>query len=47
MFAGTASGDFACFQIKHKLIVFVQNVCAMGVTDIVAINEDKVDGMPV
>lgn len=42
LFAGTQSGDFTCFQLKHKLIVFVQNVCAMGVTQIVCVSEDKV-----
>jgi len=26
LFAGTVSGDFVSFQIKHKLLVFVQNV---------------------
>jgi WD40 repeat protein len=26
LFAGTRSGDFVSFQIKHKLLVFVQNV---------------------
>lgn len=42
LFAGTASGDFVSFQIKHKLLVFVQNVCAQGVKCIVAVSEDKV-----
>jgi WD40 repeat protein len=32
LFAGTRSGDFVSFQLKHKLLVFVQNVCAQGVT---------------
>lgn len=42
LYAGTASGDFVSFQIKHKLLVFVQNVCAQGVTCITAVSEDKV-----
>ena len=42
LFAGTASGDFVSFQIKHKLLVFVQNVCAQGVTCIASVSEDKV-----
>ena len=42
LFAGTASGDFVSFQIKHKLLVFVQNVCAQGVKCITAVSEDKV-----
>jgi len=42
LFAGTKSGDFVSFQIKHKLLVFVQNVCAQGVTCITAVSEDKV-----
>lgn len=28
--------------MKHKMIVFVQNVCAQGVTQIVAVSEDKI-----
>ena len=28
LFGGTLSGDFVSFQMKHKMIVFVQNVCA-------------------
>ena len=42
LFAGTKSGDFVSFQIKHKLLVFVQNVCAQGVTCITAVSEDKI-----
>lgn len=42
LFAGTKSGDFVSFQIKHKLLVFVQNVCAQGVTCITAVAEDKI-----
>ncbi|CAI2361150.1 unnamed protein product [Moneuplotes crassus] len=42
LFAGTKSGDFVSFQIKHKLLVFVQNVCAQGVTCISVVTEDKV-----
>ena len=28
IFAGTLSGDFSCFQVKNKILVFTQNVCA-------------------
>lgn len=42
LFAGTKSGDFVSFQIKNKISVFVQNVCAKGVTCINAVTEDKI-----
>ena len=31
LFCGTPSGDFCCFQIKNKILVFTQNVCAQGI----------------
>ena len=31
LFAGTLSGDFCSFQVKNKLLVFTQNVCAQGI----------------
>lgn len=42
LFAGTQSGDFVSFQMKNKILVFVQNVCAQGVRCIAAVTEDKV-----
>lgn len=42
LFAGTSSGDFCCFQVKNKLLVFTQNVCAQGVKCIVPVTSDKI-----
>lgn len=42
MFAGTTSGDFCSFQVKNKLLVFTQNVCAQGIKRIVAVTHDKI-----
>jgi hypothetical protein len=42
LFAGTSSGDFCCFQVKNKILVFTQNVCAQGVVCIVAVTDDKI-----
>ena len=41
LFAGTTSGDFVCFQVKNKMLVFTQNVCAQGVRCIQAVTSDK------
>lgn len=42
LFAGTQSGDFCAFQVKNKLLVFTQNVCAQGVKSIQSITQDKI-----
>lgn len=42
LFAGTLSGDFCCFQVKNKIMVFTQNVCAQGIKCIQAVTNDKI-----
>jgi hypothetical protein len=42
LFAGTQSGDFCCFQVKNKILVFTQNVCAQGIKCIQAVTSDKI-----
>lgn len=42
LYAGTMSGDFCCFQVKNKLLVFTQNVCAQGIKCIQAVTKDKI-----
>lgn len=42
LFAGTNSGDFCCFQVKNKIMVFTQNVCAQGIKCIQAVTSDKI-----
>jgi hypothetical protein len=42
LFAGTMSGDFCSFQVKNKLLVFTQNVCAQGIKSIQAVTNDKI-----
>ena len=42
LFAGTLSGDFCSFQVKNKLLVFTQNVCAQGIKCIQAVTNDKI-----
>ncbi len=42
LFAGTNSGDFTCIQVKNKLLVFTQNVCAQGIRCIQAVTHDKI-----
>ena len=42
LYAGTASGDLCVFQVKNKILVYSQNVCAMGIRTIKAVAADKV-----
>ncbi len=42
LYAGTTSGDFCVFQVKSKMLVFAQPVCAKGVTSIVSLSGDRV-----
>ena len=42
LYAGTTSGDFCVFQVKNKLLIFAQPVCAKGVSSIVALPGEKV-----
>ena len=42
LYAGTTSGDFVCFQIKNKIMVFTQSVCAQGILCIQAVTHDKI-----
>ena len=42
LFAGTYSGDFTCIQVKNRLLVFTQNVCAQGIRCIQAVTSDKI-----
>jgi len=42
LYAGTTSGDFCVFQVKNKLLIFSQQVCAKGVSTIVALPGDRV-----
>ena len=39
---GTTSGDFVCFQVKNRMIVFTKIACAKGVTSIVALDNNQV-----
>jgi len=40
LYAGTTSGDFCVFQMKNKILASVVNVCALGVTSIVAVDKE-------
>ena len=42
LFAGTKSGDFCSFQVKNKMFVFAQSVCAQGIKNIQAVTNDKI-----
>jgi cilia- and flagella-associated protein 52 len=42
LFAGTKSGDFCSFQVKNKMFVFAQSVCAQGIKAIQAVTGDKI-----
>mmetsp|Transcript_16438 Transcript_16438/g.27883 ORF Transcript_16438/g.27883 Transcript_16438/m.27883 type:complete len:281 (+) Transcript_16438:800-1642(+) len=42
LFAGTKSGDFCSFQVKNKMFVFSQSVCAQGIKNIQAVTKDKI-----
>jgi len=42
LYAGTASGDLCVFQVKNKILVYSQNVCAMGIRTVQAVSADKV-----
>ena len=42
LFAGTKSGEFCSFQVKNKMFVFSQSVCAQGIKNIQAVTNDKI-----
>jgi len=42
MFVGSTSGDFCSYQVKNKMFVFSQSVCAQGIKSIVAVTNDKI-----
>jgi WD40 repeat protein len=42
LFAGTKSGDFCSFQVKNRMFVFAQSVCAQGIKCIQAVTNDKI-----
>jgi WD40 repeat protein len=42
MFVGSTSGDFCSYQVKNKMFVFSQSVCAQGIQSIQAVTHDKI-----
>ena len=42
MFVGSTSGDFSSYQVKNKMFVFSQSVCAQGIKSIQAVTNDKI-----
>lgn len=42
LYAGTSSGDLIGFFVKNKMMVFSQNVCAMGIKTIKAVDADRI-----
>ena len=42
MFVGSTSGDFCSYQVKNRMFVFSQSVCAQGIQSIQAVTHDKI-----
>ena len=42
MFVGSTSGDFCSYQVKNRMFVFSQSVCAQGIKSIQAVTHDKI-----
>jgi hypothetical protein len=42
LFVGSTSGDFCSYQVKNKMFVFSQSVCAQGIRSIQAVTNDKI-----